>query len=71
MYAPISRSSWNCAICCWKPRPISPMVLVTGTRTSSNTSSAVSLERLPIFSILRPTLNPGVVVGTTIIDMPW
>ncbi len=46
------------------------MVLATGTRTSSSTSSAVSDEWLPIFSILRPTENPAVSVGTMIWLMP-
>ena len=59
----------NCAICCWKPRNDSPIVLLTGTRTSSNTSSAVSLDQR-LSSILRPTLNPGVAVGTRICDIP-
>ena len=46
------------------------MVLLTGTRTSSKTSSAVSEEWLPIFSIVRPTLKPGVSVGTMIWLIP-
>ncbi len=70
MYAAIIRSFWNWAICCWNPRPISPMVLATGTRTSTSESSAVSLERLPSLSSLRLTVNPGVSVGTTIWLMP-
>ena len=70
MYAAIMRSFWNCAICCWNPRPISPTVLATGTRTSTSDSSAVSLERLPSLSSLRLTENPGVAVGTMIWLIP-
>ncbi len=66
----MSRSAWNCTICCWKPRPISPMVLATGTRTSVNDSSAVSLDHMPSFSSLRDTTTPGMSVGTTMSDMP-
>ena len=44
MYAAINRSSWNWDICCRNPRPISPTVFDTGTRTSSKTSSPVSEE---------------------------
>jgi hypothetical protein len=40
----MSRSFWNCCICCWKPRPMAPTVLATGTRASMNDSSAVSDE---------------------------
>ncbi len=61
----------NCFICCWKPRSISPMVLLTGTRASSKTSSAVSEERLPSLSSVRETRTPGVAVSTTICDIPW
>ncbi len=70
MYAPTSRSIWNCAICCWKPRPSSPIVFARGTTQSSRTNSAVSLLWLPIFSIVRATLNPGASVGTTMSDIP-
>ena len=51
MYAAINRSSWNWDICCWNPRPISPTVFDTGTRTSSKTSSPVSEGVIPIFLI--------------------
>ena len=67
----MSRSAWNCAICCWKPRPTSPMVLATGTRTSLKESSAVSLDHMPSFSSLRETATPSSAVGTTMSDMPW
>ena len=66
----MSRSAWNWTICCWKPRPISPMVFDTGTRTSENESSAVSLDHMPNFSSLRETTTPSVAVGTTMSDMP-
>ena len=46
------------------------MVLATGTRTSVNDSSAVSLDHMPSFSSLRETSTPGVAVGTTMSDMP-
>ena len=64
------RSAWNCSICCWKPRPISPIVLLTGTRTSANESSAVSDDQLPSLSRVRDTRKPGRSVSTTICDMP-
>ena len=44
------RSSWNCIICCWNPRPISPIVLATGTRTFSKKSRPVSEPQFPILS---------------------
>ncbi len=54
------RSFWNWVICCWKPRPISPIVLRTGTRASVNDSSAVSEDLLPSLRSLRLTEKPGV-----------
>ena len=47
------------------------MVFETGTRTSVNESSAVSLDHMPSFSSLRDTATPGTAVGTTMSDMPW
>ena len=70
MYAAIIRSFWNWVICCWKPRPTSPIVLLTGTRASVNDSSAVSEDLLPSLRSLRLTEKPGVSVGNTICDMP-
>ena len=46
------------------------MVCDTGTRTSLNDSSAVSLDHMPIFSSLRATTTPSIAVGTTMSDMP-
>src|SRR5437899_1932528 len=66
MMLAIKRSRWNCCIWRIKPIPSGPMRLHCGTRTLSKTSSAVSLERLPSFFNLRPTLKPGVSVGTVI-----
>ena len=60
MYAAIIRSFWNWVICCWKPRPASPIVLLTGTRASVNDSSAVSEDLLPSLRSLRLTEKPGV-----------
>src|SRR6516165_4515510 len=70
VYAAIIRSFWNWAICCWKPRPISPIVLATGTRASVKDNSAVSEHLLPSLRSVRLTENPGVSVGNTICDMP-
>jgi hypothetical protein len=70
LYTVMSRSAWNWTICCWKPRPISPIVFDTGTRTSVNESSAVSLDHMPSFSSLRETTTPSDDVGTTMSDMP-
>ena len=46
------------------------MVLDTGTRTSLNDNSAVSLDHMPNLSSLRETPNPSTDVGTTMSDMP-
>ena len=62
------RSDWNCSICCWNPRPIVPIVLLTGTRTSANESSAVSEDRFPSLSRVRETRKPGRLVSTTIAE---
>jgi len=47
-----------------KPWPSSPMRLATGTRHSSNTSSAVSEARMPSLSSVFDTLKPGVPFST-------
>ena len=60
------RSFWNCVICCWKPRPSSPMVLATGTRASTKASSAVSDDQLPSFTSLRLTEKPDEVMAEDI-----
>ena len=70
VYAAIIRSFWNWAICCWKPRPIRPIVLLTGTLASVNDSSAVSEQLLPSLRSFRLTVNPGVDAGNTICDIP-
>jgi hypothetical protein len=44
--------------------------LATGTRASTNASSAVSEQSQPIFSSLRLTLKPGVSFSTTSSDTP-
>ena len=41
-----------------------------GTRTPSNTSSAVSDERMPNLSRVRLTEKPGASVGTMIWEIP-
>ena len=43
---------------------------MAGTRTSANDSSAVSLQRQPILSSRRLTVNPGVPRSTTSSEMP-
>ena len=46
------------------------MVLATGTRISSNDSSAVSEARLPSLFSFRLTRKPGTSVGTRICVIP-
>ena len=57
------RSTTNCAICCWNPLPISPIVFSTGTRHWSNISLPVSEARIPSLSRILVAENPPVSVG--------
>ncbi|MNN41554.1 hypothetical protein D3C81_1556780 [compost metagenome] len=54
----ISRSHANWWVRYLKPCPSSPRRLLTGTRTSSKNSSAVSCPLRPIFSRRRPLEKP-------------
>src|ERR1035437_3116141 len=53
-----------------KPLFSSPKRFVAGTRTSSKNSSAVSAAFCPIFSSLRPFLNPARSASTRNTDTP-
>src|SRR6201996_7689751 len=53
-----------------KPRPSAPSTLAAGTRTWSKNSSAVSCDFWPIFSRLRPRVNPGMSRSTTSSEKP-
>src|SRR6266403_661440 len=55
---------------CLKPWFSSPIRFSAGTRTFSRMTSAVSLERSPSFSILRPLASPGVPFSTTKAETP-
>ena len=48
-----------------KPSPSAPRRFDAGTRTSSNTSSAVGEPRIPILCSVRATPNPGRLASTT------
>ena len=47
-----------------------PIRCSAGTRTFSRMTSAVSLERSPSFSILRPLESPAMPFSTTKVEMP-
>ena len=66
----LSRSWARPSIMWAKPRPTSPITLASGTSTSSKNSSAVSASCWPIFSSLRPRLNPAMPSSMPISVMP-
>ena len=64
------RPSASTARHCEKPRPRWPSRCSCGTRHSRKTSSCVSLARHPSLRYDGPASNPGVSVGTMIVEMP-
>ena len=53
-----------------KPSPSSPRRLATGTRQSSNISSAVSWVAMPIFLSFLPRTKPSALASITNSEMP-